>query len=268
MYNSKFVKIAHISDLHFGRTVPEMVDACKASLKEYKPDLVVVTGDLVFWGRRSEFIQARKFLDSLPYEKVVVPGNHDVFDGFFLPKINPWKRLRAYYRYFPFNRDVRIGNLEVVGLDSTTFYALGRGRVNIGELDRVSKDKNVVKCIALHHHVIAIPGTGEGNTITNVDAVISELIKHNIRYVFHGHRHKRMHFRLDSFVWDKKLDNPVDIFSCGTTLSRRFRGGDPYGNYNRIVIDTSSRRNRFSYLNMMFDEAKKRFVPRDKGFKI
>jgi predicted MPP superfamily phosphohydrolase len=264
-----FVRIAHISDLHFGfDLLSDRVEACKRSLNEYHPDLLVVTGDLVYLGRRSEFKKAREFLDSLPYEKVVIPGNHDVLDGFYLPKINPWKRLRSYYRYLPYNHDIRIGNLEVIGLDSTTFYAFGRGKVDINEFDRVSKNKNVVKCIALHHHVIAIPGTGEGNTITNVDAVISELIKHNIRYVFHGHRHKRMHFRLDSLVWDKRLDNPVDIFACGTTLSRRRRGGDPYNNYNRIIINTSSKQNSFSCVNMIFNETKKTFVPRDKGFKI
>lgn len=268
MDSGKFVKLAHISDLHFGRTVPEMVDACKASLKDYKPDLVVVTGDLVFFGRRKEFIHARKFLDSLPYEKVVIPGNHDVLDGFFLPKINPWKRLRAYSRYLPFRSDARIGNLEVVGMDSSTYYAIGRGKVDLEEFGRFSKSKDTVKCVALHHHVVAIPGTGEANIIRNVDSVIGELIKHNIRYVFHGHRHKRMHFRLDSLVWDKNLDNPVDIFACGTTLSRRARGGDPYSNYNRVTINTSSKRNSFSYVNMIFDEASKRFVPRDKGFRI
>lgn len=266
--NKNFVRIAHVSDFHFNRVFPDRDMALRKSLKEYKPDLLIVTGDFVFVGRRREFLNAKEFLDSLPYEKVVVPGNHDVLSSFFLPKINPWKRFRNYYRYLPYNRDIRIGNLEVIGLDSTTFYAIGRGRVDISEFDRVSKDKDVVKCIALHHHIIAIPGTGEGNTITNVDSVIGEMIKRNIQYVFHGHRHKRMHFRLDSFVWDKKLDNPVDIFACGTTLSTRMRGGDPYNNYNRIVINTSAKRNSFSCVNMIFDEAKNVFVPRDKGFKI
>ncbi|MDP2925380.1 MAG: metallophosphoesterase, partial [Nanoarchaeota archaeon] len=81
-----FVRIAHISDLHFGfDLVSDRVEACKKSLKDYHPDLLVVTGDLVYLGRRSEFKKAREFLDSLPYEKVVIPGNHDVLDGFYLP---------------------------------------------------------------------------------------------------------------------------------------------------------------------------------------
>lgn len=265
-----FVKIAHISDLHFGHfwgAKQEKVEACKKSLEEFKPDVVIVTGDLALFGGITEFIKARKFLDSLPYEKVVVPGNHDVLDGIFLPKINPFKRLRLYKQFLPFQNDIKIGNLQIIGMDSTTFYAIGRGHINLKEFDRFSKNKNIIKCIAMHHHVVAVPGTGEYNILKNVDEVIGELIKHNIQYVFHGHRHKRMHFRLDSFVWDKSLDNPVDIFTCGTTLSNRTRGNDPYSNYNRVIIQTNIRRNSFSYVNMIFDELKQEFIPRDQGFK-
>lgn len=269
-HSKSFVKIAHISDLHFGRVwgaKQDRVKACKKSLKEFKPDMVLVTGDLALLGRISEFIQAREFLDSLPYEKVVVPGNHDVLDGLLLPKMNPFKRLRLYKQFLPFKNEIKIGNLQIIGMDSTTFYAIGRGHITIEEFSRFSKDKNVIKCLAMHHHVVAIPGTGEGNMISNVDQVIGEIIKHNIQYVFHGHRHKRMHFRLDSFVWDKRLDNPVDIFACGTTLTSRTRGKDSYSNYNQVIINTTVKRNSFSYVNMIFDKKKKEFVPRDQGFK-
>jgi len=268
--NKSFVKIAHISDLHFGHfwgAKKEKVEACKKSLIEFDPDVVLVTGDLALFGGISEFIKARKFLDSLPYEKVIVPGNHDVLDGMFLPKINPWKRLKLFNQFIPFKSDIKIGNLQIIGMDSTTFYALGRGHINLKEFNRFSKQKGVIKCLAMHHHVIAIPGTGEFNILKNVDQVIGEIIKHNIQYVFHGHRHKRMHFRLDSFVWDKKLDNPVDIFACGTTLTNRTRGEDRFSNYNRVVINTAVKHNSFSYVNMIFDENKKEFVPRDRGFK-
>ena len=269
--NKNFVKIAHISDLHFGRfrgAVPERVEACKRSLEGFNPDIVLVTGDLALFGSRRELILAKKFLDSLPYEKVVVPGNHDVLNGFYLPKINPWNRLRSFHRHIPFQNDIKIGNLQIIGMDSTTFYSIGKGKIDIKEFDRFSKNKDVIKCLALHHHIVAIPGTGEANIIKNVDKVIGSIIKHNIQYVFHGHRHKRMHFRMDSFVWDKRLDNPVDIFACGTTLSKRIRStDDPYNNYNHIIINTDVKYNSFSYVNMIFDKSKKEFVPRDKGFR-
>ena len=49
------------------------------------PDLIVVTGDLAEWGRKSEFDQVQSFLEGLteavgvPRAHVaVVPGNHDI----------------------------------------------------------------------------------------------------------------------------------------------------------------------------------------------
>ena len=268
--NKNYVKIAHISDLHFGRfwgAIPDRIGACQRSLAKFKPDLVLVTGDLALFGNRREFLKAREFLDSLPYEKVVVPGNHDVLDGMFLPKMNPWKRLRMFNRYLPYERDMKIGDVQIIGMDSTAFYAIGRGKLRIEEFERFTKSKAKIKCMALHHHVIAIPDTGEFNMLSNVDKVIGELIKHNIQYVFHGHRHRYMHFRLDSFIWDRRLDTPVDIFACGTTLAKRIRGHDPYNNYNQITIRTDVKHNEFTFINMIFDVKKKEFVPRNRGFR-
>ncbi|MBU4501771.1 MAG: metallophosphoesterase, partial [Nanoarchaeota archaeon] len=166
--NKNFVKIAHISDLHFGRfwgAIPDRIGACQRSLAKFNPDVVLVTGDVALFGNRREFLRARDFLDSLPYEKVVVPGNHDVLDGIFLPKINPFRKLRMFNRYLPYKRDINIGNIEIIGMDSTTSYTIGRGHINLDEFKRFSKNKNTIKCIALHHHMIAIPDTGEFNML-------------------------------------------------------------------------------------------------------
>ena len=39
--------VAHLSDLHFGRDDPRAVDALRAELAAARPDLVVVSGDLI-----------------------------------------------------------------------------------------------------------------------------------------------------------------------------------------------------------------------------
>jgi 3',5'-cyclic AMP phosphodiesterase CpdA len=38
--------LIHLSDLHFGRTDPEIIEPLVAQVHELKPDLVVVSGDL------------------------------------------------------------------------------------------------------------------------------------------------------------------------------------------------------------------------------
>ena len=71
-------RLAHISDLHFGKTDQTLVLALEEELDQFNPDLIVVTGDLTQRARRQQFEQARNFLDSLPFARLVVPGNHDI----------------------------------------------------------------------------------------------------------------------------------------------------------------------------------------------
>src|SRR5690242_8777714 len=88
--------ILHLSDLHFGRTDPALIDPLLAAAREIAPDVVVVSGDLTQRARRAEFAAARAFLDALPSPQIVIPGNHDVplydvFSRFF-------RRLDRYQR--------------------------------------------------------------------------------------------------------------------------------------------------------------------------
>src|SRR5690606_17651604 len=88
------VRIAHLSDLHFGRHDPAVVDSLAADLDSQAPDLVVVSGDFTQMGTRAEFTQARAFLDTLAAPVLAVPGNHDV------PQINMIRRILDPYGLF------------------------------------------------------------------------------------------------------------------------------------------------------------------------
>ena len=46
-----------------------------------RPDLVVLTGDLVDEGRPEEYAMLRKILVALPIPYLVIPGNHDDRDN-------------------------------------------------------------------------------------------------------------------------------------------------------------------------------------------
>src|SRR3954451_4090335 len=89
-------RLAHLSDLHFGRVDPAAVEGLLRSLEAARPDLVVVSGDFTQSARTQEFRAARAFLDRLPAPVFAVPGNHD------LPQWNPGERLgRPHDRYQP-----------------------------------------------------------------------------------------------------------------------------------------------------------------------
>src|SRR5690242_8820177 len=86
--------VAHISDLHFGRTDQAVVDALLSDLKEQSPSLVIVSGDLTQRARRSQFMLAREFLSSLPMPYMVIPGNHDI------PNFNLLVRFTDPYHHY------------------------------------------------------------------------------------------------------------------------------------------------------------------------
>ena len=70
--------LIHLSDLHFGKVDPAIIPGLLDFLRVTKPDLVAISGDLTQRARTAEFLEARKFLDAIPFPKIVVPGNHDV----------------------------------------------------------------------------------------------------------------------------------------------------------------------------------------------
>jgi predicted MPP superfamily phosphohydrolase len=75
------VRVAHLTDLHFGRVTPIAVqEAAVALVNAEKPDLVVITGDFV--------CHSQLYLDSLgaTLKRLAVPtigvlGNHDYWSG-------------------------------------------------------------------------------------------------------------------------------------------------------------------------------------------
>ncbi len=89
-------RIAHISDLHFGRIAPGMLAPLRDCVRKLEPHLVVVSGDLTVAARPNQFRDARAFLDTLPGPQVVVPGGDDVAPrtllGFSAP-LAPYRRF-------------------------------------------------------------------------------------------------------------------------------------------------------------------------------
>lgn len=122
-------RIAHLSDLHFGRVDSAAVDALARTLHGLAPDLIAVSGDLTQRARHREFRAARAFLDSLPFPRLVVPGNHDIpLYALHLRLLAPYRR---YCEYFggeqglePWYADDEIA---VAGLSSVRHHRVSHG---------------------------------------------------------------------------------------------------------------------------------------------
>ena len=148
--------IAHISDIHFGRTDAAVVAALTEKLRELQTDLLVVSGDLTQRARRREFAEAKAFLDSLAAPKIVVPGNHDipvwnVFHRFFDP-------FKKYDAVLGIDREPAYvdAELAVAGINTARSLVIKGGRVNERQVERIRSlmcdlDERVLKIVVTHH---------------------------------------------------------------------------------------------------------------------
>ncbi|WP_309642818.1 metallophosphoesterase, partial [Phenylobacterium sp.] len=84
------IRLAHLSDIHFGGENVAAVTGAADVLREGGFDLTIVSGDLTQFGEIGEFEAAAAWLQTLPGPVLVTPGNHDApyiawFERFFSP---------------------------------------------------------------------------------------------------------------------------------------------------------------------------------------
>lgn len=123
------VRVAHLSDLHVGKGSPKKAAIIHARLQEIisrvnelKPDLVVITGDIVNQGQNMrDQPEARALLEQFEAPLLVILGNHDI--EFLAPgKLQRqygagWSNFaRLFHPFLHFN--MQLGGYEFVGFDS------------------------------------------------------------------------------------------------------------------------------------------------------
>lgn len=218
--------IAHISDLHFGRTDPRLVRELGESLRNLNPDLVAISGDLTQRAHTHEFIEARAFLDSLPMPQIIVPGNHDIalynLYGRFVV------RLEQYRRYVtddlePFFEDDEVA---VLGVNTARALTFKDGRVNRRQLERIRVRMEAVAAgklrILVAHHPIDLPDSFVQSVIGRARLAASTIAGAGVDVVLSGHLHVT-HFS-DPTEPLRVGGHTALMFQAGTAVSTRSRG--------------------------------------------
>ena len=201
--------IVHLSDLHFGRVNPLLIDPLISIIREVQPDLVAVSGDLTQRARSHQFLEARSFLDALPKPQIVVPGNHDiplhnVFARFFEP-------LTKYKRYITHDMQPTYEDEEVaiVGVNTARSLVFKGGRINKTQVDRLrekfcSLRNEMVKVVVTHHPFDLPEGYDDNQLVGRAKMAMTGLAEcgadlflaghlhithtgHTKRYAIHGH---------------------------------------------------------------------------------
>lgn len=148
--------LVHLSDLHFGRVDPILLDPLRELVQRIAPHVVVVSGDLTQRAKSEQFIAARAWLDSLPQPQIIVPGNHDISLYNVLRRF--LRPLQRYQRYItedmnPLYVDEEIAVLGVNTARSLTFKD---GRVNWDQVRHVRAilsdlEPHLTRIIVTHH---------------------------------------------------------------------------------------------------------------------
>jgi 3',5'-cyclic AMP phosphodiesterase CpdA len=187
--------IAHLSDIHFGRVDARIIDPLVHTIEAIAPTLVAVSGDLTQRARRSQFREARQFLDRLRFPVLVVPGNHDV------PLFNLAARFidpyGGYRRHIQENLEpaYESDELIVVGLNSARAFPFhGGGRLNQRQVARAAArlkaaPEGLVK-IVVTHHPFDLPEThGDEHLIGRSDMAMRQLADAGADVFLAGHLH-------------------------------------------------------------------------------
>lgn len=232
--------VAHLSDLHFGRHDRAIVEALLASLNQNRPDLVIVSGDLTQRARRSEFAEARRFLDRIKVPQLVIPGNHDVplFD-FMARFLTPF---RHYERHIGLIGSVASSyaddEIAVLALNTARRLTGKNGRVSWKQMDeirRVFRDtpKRCFKILATHHP-LGEPEGGLGLELVHRSRpALLAISEAGVNALLSGHHHRASSGAI-SIGTD--AGHSILVVHAGTAISTRTRDADA-NTYNLLRVD-------------------------------
>lgn len=230
-------KIIHISDLHFGTQNNYLAEILLNDIKNYRPDLVVISGDLTQRAKSSQYEEAVDFLSQVNCQYIAVPGNHDIslwniFRRFF----KPLKRFQAHIsdEEFPDYVDEK---MAVVGINSARSLTIMGGRISDKQIAYLKKyfcdvPETKFKAIVVHHNLIPSENIRSHKIVGRSRKLISELKDCKIDMVFSGHIHQ--YYSGDVQRYYKDSDSII-LVQAGTALSSRIRKDS--NSYNHIEID-------------------------------
>lgn len=222
MNASRPVVIAQISDLHCGSQyhIPSLATRVVDEINELKPDALVVTGDLTDMGFRQEYKVAHRLISRMDVEHVMVlSGNHDArnvgdlhFEEFFGSR----------------STELRFNGVRIIGLDSSE-PDLDAGRIGRNRyrwIEERFSEPDEFKIVALHHHLLPVPGTGrERNIVYDAGDLLRVFGGSGCDVVLCGHKHVPHVWRLEDMI----------VVNAGTACSHRLRG-KTRASYNILEI--------------------------------
>ena len=245
--------VVHLSDLHFGRIDPGVLEPLRHAVLALRPDLIAISGDFTQRATHAQFAAARDFLASLDRPRLVVPGNHDVpLWNVAARFVTPLTRYRTYIAddLEPEHVDDEIA---VMGINTARSLAWGEGRISEPQVSRVvarlaALPSSLIRIIVTHHPFDLPPGVHERRLLGRARMAMAKLAAANADLFLSGHLHVS---HASASVERYRIEGHSALIVQAGTVSTRARGELPSFNMlqihrpdielSRFVWDPSSR---------------------------
>jgi len=229
------LRIAHLSDIHFGGEDKAAVEAAVGAVSDFGPDLTVISGDLTLNGLPREFVAVRDWLGRLPPPQLITPGNHDTpYWNLVLRALNPFGRYRRFIG------EDQVSRFDAPGLAARSLNSArgaqprpnwSKGAISTRKLTTIDwgeAPEARLKLFTCHHPLIDIPGAPVTGGVHRGAAAAKMLADAGVELVLTGHVH-------NPFVLPLPGAEPGCYAVGAGTLSLRTRG-TPAG-FSTIVVD-------------------------------
>ncbi|MFD2856741.1 metallophosphoesterase family protein [Seohaeicola zhoushanensis] len=186
-------RIAHLSDLHFGRDNPELLEPLVDRVNALNPDLVAISGDFTQRALHDQFREARAFIDRIAAPTLSVPGNHDVpLYNLIFRVFWPWRRYRKWIDR-QLEPDFADDEMIVIGVNTVNNLAHQSGWFRRRALRRVRQafrdtHGRRVRIVVAHHPLEHLPGEPK-KPMHGAAEAIEELARLKTDVILSGHLH-------------------------------------------------------------------------------